>query len=94
VTRAANRIASARAVLLRVLPGIVLALGGCGQKGPLYLPEKKPAAVTAPATAPAPAPQSSQPQSQSQSQSPQPQPQPQPQKSDPDKDSDATSPPQ
>jgi diaminopimelate decarboxylase len=32
-----------------------LALAGCGQKGPLYLPEKGGAVVTAPATAP-PAP--------------------------------------
>ena len=32
-----------------------LALGGCGQKGPLYLPEKGGAVVTSPpATAPAP----------------------------------------
>jgi len=29
-----------------------LALAGCGQKGPLYLPEKGGAVVTAPATAP------------------------------------------
>ena len=32
-----------------------LALAGCGQKGPLYLPEKGGTVVTAPATAP-PAP--------------------------------------
>lgn len=33
------------------------ALGGCGQKGPLYLPDHKPQAVTpaTPAAAPAPA---------------------------------------
>ena len=30
---------------------------GCGQKGALYLPDKKPAPVTAPATAPPPATQ-------------------------------------
>lgn len=38
---------------------LLLVLAGCGQKGPLYLPDKKPAAVTpppaAPATQPAPA---------------------------------------
>lgn len=42
------------------------ALGGCGQKGPLYLPDHKPQAVTpatpaaapAPAASPAPAPES------------------------------------
>ncbi|HUJ52485.1 MAG TPA: lipoprotein [Steroidobacteraceae bacterium] len=32
-------------------------LAGCGQKGALYLPDKKPAPVTAPATAPPPAAQ-------------------------------------
>jgi predicted small lipoprotein YifL len=32
-------------------------LAGCGQKGALYLPDKKPAPVTAPATAPPAAPQ-------------------------------------
>jgi predicted small lipoprotein YifL len=31
-------------------------LAGCGQKGPLYLPEKKPAPVSAPATTPPPGP--------------------------------------
>jgi predicted small lipoprotein YifL len=44
---------------MRVLPAAVAALallaGGCGQKGPLYLPDKKPAAVTPPAPAPQPA---------------------------------------
>jgi predicted small lipoprotein YifL len=30
-------------------------LAGCGQKGALYLPDKKPAPVTAPTTAPPPA---------------------------------------
>ena len=34
---------------------VALALAGCGQKGPLYLPEKGGAVVTSPATAP-PAP--------------------------------------
>jgi predicted small lipoprotein YifL len=32
-----------------VLVGVVLLLAACGQKGPLYLPDHKPAAVTAPA---------------------------------------------
>jgi len=72
-------------VRISAAAALLALLAGCGQKGPLYLPEKKPAAVTAPATAPPPA---SQPQ-------PPPQPQsPQPQKSDSDKDSDATPPPQ
>ncbi|HEY1873198.1 MAG TPA: lipoprotein [Steroidobacteraceae bacterium] len=49
-----------------------LALAGCGQKGPLYLPEKGGAVVTSPAaTAPAPPPAPGQP--------PQPSPAPQPQ---------------
>jgi predicted small lipoprotein YifL len=39
-----------------ILAGVLLVLSGCGQKGPLYLPDKKPPAVTPPATAPAPAP--------------------------------------
>jgi predicted small lipoprotein YifL len=41
-----------RAVLAAV--AAVALLTGCGQKGPLYLPDKKPAAVTAPAPQPAP----------------------------------------
>jgi predicted small lipoprotein YifL len=48
-----------------------LTLTGCGQKGPLYLPEKGGAVVTAPATAPAAPPAPGQP--------PQPSPAPQPQ---------------
>ena len=36
-----------------VVLAAMLALAGCGQKGPLYLPEKPGAVVTAPATAPA-----------------------------------------
>ena len=49
-----------------------LALAGCGQKGPLYLPEKGGAVVTSPpATPPAPPPAPGQP--------PQPSPAPQPQ---------------
>jgi len=39
-----------------VVLAATLALAGCGQKGPLYLPEKPGAVVTAPATAPAPPP--------------------------------------
>jgi len=39
-----------------VVLATTLALAGCGQKGPLYLPEKPGAVVTAPATAPAPPP--------------------------------------
>jgi predicted small lipoprotein YifL len=52
---------------MRVLPAVVAALallaGGCGQKGPLYLPDKKPAAVTPPAPATQPAPQPASPNS-------------------------------
>jgi predicted small lipoprotein YifL len=49
-----------------------LALAGCGQKGPLYLPEKPGTVVTSPAaTPPAPPPAPGQP--------PQPSPAPQPQ---------------
>lgn len=48
-----------------------LALAGCGQKGPLYLPEKGGAVVTAPAAAPAAPPAPGQPS--------QPSPAPQPQ---------------
>lgn len=33
-----------------------LLLAGCGQKGPLYLPDKKPAAVTPPPATPAAVP--------------------------------------
>jgi diaminopimelate decarboxylase len=52
-----------------------LALAGCGQKGPLYLPEKGGAAVTTPATAaPAPPPPPASP-----GQPPQPSPAPGPQ---------------
>jgi predicted small lipoprotein YifL len=35
---------------------VALLLAGCGQKGPLYLPERGGAVVTAPAEAPPPAP--------------------------------------
>ncbi len=39
-----------------VLSGMMLLLAACGQKGPLYLPDKQAAVVTsAPAAAPAPA---------------------------------------
>jgi len=34
---------------------LALLLAGCGQKGPLYLPDRKPAAVTPPAATAAPA---------------------------------------
>jgi predicted small lipoprotein YifL len=46
---------------MRVAPALLAlaaaaGLSGCGQKGPLYLPDHKPQAVTAPPAAPAPAP--------------------------------------
>lgn len=37
---------------------LVMALAGCGQKGPLYLPEKTGEVVTRPTQTPAPAPDS------------------------------------
>jgi predicted small lipoprotein YifL len=40
------------------LVGVVLLLAACGQKGPLYLPDKKPAMAAAPAQ-PAAAPAAS-----------------------------------
>jgi predicted small lipoprotein YifL len=33
----------------RLMLGVVLLLAACGQKGPLYLPDQKPAVVTTPA---------------------------------------------
>ena len=43
-----------RPALLFASAGVLaLALAGCGLKGPLYLPEKSAAVVTAPASAPA-----------------------------------------
>ncbi|MGE5623051.1 MAG: LPS translocon maturation chaperone LptM [Bacillota bacterium] len=42
---------------LGVAASLLLAAGGCGQKGPLYLPAKpQPTAPSAPAAQPAPAP--------------------------------------
>lgn len=58
----------AAAVLLTV--SAVLLLGGCGQKGPLYLPEKSGTVVTSPPSPPAPVPAG-----QPQQPSPAPQPQ-------------------
>jgi predicted small lipoprotein YifL len=73
--------------------GVVLAamlgLSGCGQKGPLYLPEKSGAVVTAPATtAPAPPPPATTP-----GQPPQPSPAPQPQSAGEPPPTDITTPP-
>jgi predicted small lipoprotein YifL len=66
----------------RAMAAALLALlAGCGQKGALYLPDQKPAAVTTPATAPTPAP-ASQPAA----------PAAPPKKSDSDKDGDAQPP--
>ncbi len=48
-----------RATLLGLGAGLLLC--GCGQKGPLYLPDKNPAVVTRPAAPAAPAPASSAP---------------------------------
>jgi predicted small lipoprotein YifL len=64
-----------KCLLCAVVAGLAacaaLVLGGCGQKGPLYLPEKKGGAVvTTPAATPAPVPAG---------QPPQPSPAPQPQ---------------
>ncbi|HUA88338.1 MAG TPA: lipoprotein [Steroidobacteraceae bacterium] len=43
-----------RAYLMAAL--VLLALGACGQKGPLYLPDKTATVVTHPAASPAAAP--------------------------------------
>jgi predicted small lipoprotein YifL len=58
----------AAAAALTVSAGLLL--GGCGQKGPLYLPEKRGTAVTSPPSPPAPVPAG-----QPQQPSPAPQPQ-------------------
>lgn len=44
-----------RAVCLSALAAALLA-AGCGQKGPLYLPDRNAPVVTAPATQPQPSP--------------------------------------
>jgi predicted small lipoprotein YifL len=44
-----------RAVCLSAL-GAALLAAGCGQKGPLYLPDRNAPVVTAPATQPQPSP--------------------------------------
>jgi diaminopimelate decarboxylase len=49
--------AAVRRVAAGLAASVALALAGCGQKGPLYLPEKGGAVVTSPAaTPPAPPP--------------------------------------
>jgi predicted small lipoprotein YifL len=45
-----------RPLVLLAGAALLAMLGGCGQKGPLYLPEKNPAVITPPAAPPAPAP--------------------------------------
>jgi predicted small lipoprotein YifL len=58
-----------------LVAAITLAVGGCGQKGPLYLPDKNAKVVTSPAT-PKPKANSQDQDSQPQPQQPQaPQPQ-------------------
>lgn len=49
-----------RAISLSAL-GAALLVAGCGQKGPLYLPDKNTRVVTTPATQPQPAPAQSAP---------------------------------
>jgi predicted small lipoprotein YifL len=44
-----------------VAGGVAALVAGCGQKGPLYLPDKNPRVVTTPATQPQPAPAQSAP---------------------------------
>lgn len=39
-----------------LVSGTMVGIGGCGQKGPLYLPDAAPQAVPAPAAAPQPSP--------------------------------------
>ena len=45
-----------RVALACVLSGVLGALAGCGQKGPLYLPDEAKEVVTRPAQTPPPAP--------------------------------------
>jgi len=42
--------------MLAVLSGALVLLGGCGKKGPLYMPEPPPPAGAAPTKTPAPQP--------------------------------------
>ena len=51
--RRTSGVARARA-LVAAGGAMILALGGCGQSGPLYLPEKSSPSAAAPAQAPAP----------------------------------------
>jgi predicted small lipoprotein YifL len=62
-----------RAVCLSAL-GAALLAAGCGQKGPLYLPDRNAPVVTAPATRPQPAPGESVPASPAQAPAAQPKP--------------------
>ena len=68
----------------------ILALGGCGQKGPLYLPEKGAAVVRPPAATPSTAPAASPPGAAPAAGEGSPAAPPEPKK--PDDDSDAQSP--
>ena len=57
----APRVSLRLALALSLATGLVAALAGCGQKGPLQLPDETrarpaPGAASTPATAPAPAP--------------------------------------
>jgi predicted small lipoprotein YifL len=45
-----------RVVLACVLASVLVALSGCGQKGPLYLPDEAKEVVTRPTQTPPPAP--------------------------------------
>ena len=63
-----------------LVAAVALAAGGCGQKGPLYLPDKNAKVVTTPA-APAPAPAAAAPGTT------QPAASPKPKSNDPDQDS-------
>ncbi|HEX9138285.1 MAG TPA: lipoprotein [Steroidobacteraceae bacterium] len=46
----------ARPLIIALGIAVLLQAGGCGQKGPLFLPDKNKSAVPPPAAAPAPAP--------------------------------------
>ena len=62
-----------RALCLSAL-GAALLAAGCGQKGPLYLPDRNAPVVTAPATQPQPSPGESAPASPAQAPAAQPKP--------------------
>jgi len=72
-----------------VVAAFALAVAACGQKGPLYLPDRGGAVVTSPAAAPAPQNAPAQPPQSAPAQAPQPPTTTPPKKTDKDSDSQA-----